>query len=63
MAMILIQQVRSHYSAADLPAIALTAYAREMDQQKAIDAGFQLHLAKPINPLGLAEAVAELMQS
>jgi PAS domain S-box-containing protein len=59
----LIQQVRSHYSAADLPAIALTAYAREMDQQKAIDAGFQLHLAKPINPLGLAEAVAELMQS
>jgi len=40
------------------PAIAFTAYAREEDKQRALDAGFQLHLAKPIAPKELAEAVA-----
>ena len=40
------------------PAIALTAYAREEDKQRALAAGFQLHLAKPIAPKELAEAIA-----
>ena len=40
------------------PAIALTAYAREEDRQRSLAAGFQLHLAKPIAPKELAEAVA-----
>jgi PAS domain S-box-containing protein len=33
-----------------VPAIALTAYAGEVDQQQAIAAGFQRHIAKPIDP-------------
>ncbi|HZG50908.1 MAG TPA: ATP-binding protein, partial [Pyrinomonadaceae bacterium] len=43
------------------PAIAFTAYAREEDRQRALDAGFQLHLAKPIAPKELAEAVAGIV--
>ncbi|HEY9837388.1 MAG TPA: hybrid sensor histidine kinase/response regulator, partial [Vampirovibrionales bacterium] len=33
-----------------IPAIALTAYASELDRQQALLAGFQLHLSKPIEP-------------
>ncbi|RPH55227.1 response regulator, partial [bacterium] len=42
----------------DVPAIALTAYAGEGDRQRALAAGFQMHLAKPVEPLELASAVA-----
>jgi len=31
-----------------LPAVALTAYARPDDRQRALLAGFQMHLAKPV---------------
>jgi PAS domain S-box-containing protein len=44
-----------------IPAIAFTAYAREEDRQRALAAGFQLHLAKPIAPKELAEAVASVV--
>ncbi|NJO80419.1 MAG: response regulator, partial [Cyanobacteria bacterium RM1_2_2] len=44
-----------------IPAIALTAYAREEDSRHAYDVGFQKHLAKPIEPTVLIAAVAELM--
>jgi CheY-like chemotaxis protein len=40
-----------------VPAIALTAYARAEDRVKALLAGFQLHLAKPVDP---AELLATL---
>jgi PAS domain S-box-containing protein len=43
-----------------IPAIALTAYAREEDSRHAYDVGFQKHLAKPIEPTVLIAAVAEL---
>ncbi|HEV2801616.1 MAG TPA: PAS domain S-box protein [Pyrinomonadaceae bacterium] len=43
------------------PAIALTAYAREEDKQRALAAGFQLHLPKPVTPKELAEAVATVV--
>ncbi|MBD1863197.1 MULTISPECIES: response regulator [Trichocoleus] len=43
-----------------LPAIALTAYAGEVNQQQAIAAGFEIHLAKPIDPLELITAIANL---
>lgn len=43
-----------------LPAIALTAYATEKDQQQATNAGFQMHLSKPIDPTRVAEAVLSL---
>jgi CheY-like chemotaxis protein len=42
-------------------AIALTAYASEIDQQQVLSAGFQMHLAKPIEPIALVKGVAKLM--
>ncbi len=43
-----------------IPAIALTAYAGELDRNLAIAAGFQHHLAKPIDPEVLVAIVVEL---
>jgi len=44
-----------------IPAIALTAYAKYEDSQQALTAGFQKHLAKPIEPAQLASAVVSLL--
>jgi len=56
----LIRAVRARgYSAEKLPAIALTAYARREDQRLALEAGFQAHVAKPVEPATLVAAVAE----
>ncbi len=46
-----------------LPAVALTAYARGEDVTRALDAGFQRHVAKPANIAELARMVAELVES
>jgi len=43
-----------------VPAIALTAFAREEDMHRALAAGFNLHLAKPIDPAELARVVARV---
>jgi CheY-like chemotaxis protein len=42
------------------PAVALTAYARREDAERAFAAGFQMHVAKPIEPAQLAIVVANL---
>jgi CheY-like chemotaxis protein len=42
------------------PAVALTAYAREEDRLKAIGAGFNAHLAKPVEPDELICVLAQL---
>jgi CheY-like chemotaxis protein len=59
----LIAQIRSHANAAvrAIPAAALTAYARSEDSARARNSGFQLHLAKPIDPVELTAAVASLV--
>ncbi|HEY9825549.1 MAG TPA: PAS domain S-box protein [Stenomitos sp.] len=44
-----------------VPAIALTAYAREGDYQKAIDSGYQQHITKPLDPLVLVRALIPFM--
>ena len=41
----------------DVPAVALTAYTRPEDVRAATEAGFQLHIAKPVRPDKLLEAV------
>ncbi|MBD3884545.1 GAF domain-containing protein [Phormidium tenue FACHB-886] len=46
-----------------IPAIALTAYAGELDQKQALAAGFQRHLAKPIAPEAVVAIVTELVSS
>ncbi len=43
-----------------LPAIALTAFARSEDRRRAMLAGFDLHIAKPVEPAELIAAVARL---
>ncbi|HVJ94809.1 MAG TPA: ATP-binding protein [Labilithrix sp.] len=43
-----------------VPALALTAFARREDVQRAKDAGFALHLAKPVEPAELIAAVHRL---
>jgi CheY-like chemotaxis protein len=43
-----------------VPAAALTAYARTEDRLRALRAGFQLHLAKPVQPAELVTVVASL---
>ncbi len=43
-----------------IKAVALTAYAREEDQQRAISAGFQMHVTKPVEPAELVAAVSSL---
>jgi len=43
-----------------VPAIALTARARDQDRELALAAGFQMHIAKPVGIDRLTEAVLEL---
>jgi signal transduction histidine kinase/ActR/RegA family two-component response regulator len=57
----LIRQIRNAgKNARDLPAVALTAFARSEDRQRALLAGFQMHVKKPVNPSELMAAVASL---
>jgi CheY-like chemotaxis protein len=45
-----------------IPAIALTAFAREEDRILALDAGFQRHIPKPVDPFELVAVVAKLAE-
>ncbi|ODG97472.1 hybrid sensor histidine kinase/response regulator [Nostoc sp. KVJ20] len=60
----LIHQVRNLIpeQGGQIPAIALTAFARNDDQQEALKAGFQIHLPKPLNPEELVAAIAQLLE-
>jgi CheY-like chemotaxis protein len=42
------------------PALALTAYARTEDRMQAIRNGYQMHIAKPVEPAELTTVVAAL---
>ena len=61
----LVRQVRSQLAdqgkQPTFKAIALTAYAGEMNQQQALAAGFQRHLSKPFEPAELVAAIAALI--
>jgi PAS domain S-box-containing protein len=58
----LIAAIRRHADAKlrNLPAAALTAYARSEDRVRALRSGFTMHLAKPIEPVELMAAVVTL---
>ena len=60
----LIKRVRAMASphVRDLPAAALTAFARSEDRTKALQHGFELHLAKPVDPAELVASVATLVR-
>uniref|UniRef100_A0ACD5GW74 ATP-binding protein n=1 Tax=Desertifilum tharense IPPAS B-1220 TaxID=1781255 RepID=A0ACD5GW74_9CYAN len=60
----LMRQLRSRLpeQGSQVKAIALTAYAGEWNQQQALAAGFHKHLAKPVTPEVLLEAIATLLE-
>jgi CheY-like chemotaxis protein len=61
----LIRRVRARATGqgGDVPAIALTAYAGEADRKRMLNSGYQMRLAKPIEPASLIEAIASLIRS
>jgi CheY-like chemotaxis protein len=60
----LMRAVRARgFSAETLPAIALTAYARREDQRLALEAGFQAHVAKPVEPAVMVAAVYDAVRA
>ena len=61
----LMQQVRdleAEVGGKQIPAIALTAYAGEINQQQALRAGFQQHIVKPVAPEELLMAISNLVR-
>jgi PAS domain S-box-containing protein len=58
----LIHEIRSREPerGGEIPAVAVTAYARAEDRVRILAAGFQMHIAKPINPDELIAVVASL---
>jgi PAS domain S-box-containing protein len=60
----LVREVRAlpHQQCGQIPAIALTAYAGEINYQKAMEAGFQRHIPKPIDSAKLVEAITDLVK-
>ena len=61
----LLKQVRQlgEQRGGGLPAIALTAFAGPDDRTRALDAGFRLHVAKPVDLEELVRAVAVELQA
>jgi CheY-like chemotaxis protein len=57
-----INRVRSlpQHEGGATPAAALTAYARDEDRKLALDAGYQMHIAKPIGAGQLVTLIAKL---
>jgi len=60
----LIRQIRalSAEQGGKIPAIALTAYAGEINQQQALAAGFEQHLSKPVEPEKLISTIVNLVR-
>jgi PAS domain S-box-containing protein len=60
----LITRIRASSDSAvrDIPAAALTAFARSEDRTKALRSGFEIHLAKPVDPGELVASVSTLVR-
>ncbi len=60
----LIRKVRALGSehGGDIPAVALTAFARMPDRMKVLSAGYQMHVPKPVEPMELATVIASLVK-
>ncbi len=59
----LVHQIRANPSRRirEIPAIALTAFVREEERQQALQAGYQRHLAKPVDSVELIETIAQVL--
>ncbi len=58
----LIRRVRQMSNGPKVPAIALTAYARQQDAEAALGAGYDRHLPKPVAPADLIRAIKNVMR-
>ena len=56
----LIRKVRELESGGSIPAIALTAYARLEERIRALAAGYQVHIPKPVDQAEIVAAVAKV---
>jgi signal transduction histidine kinase len=56
---VLLARIRELFPA--IPALALTAYARAADRDRALAAGFQQHVVKPVDPQQLLELIADCL--
>lgn len=56
-----IRKIRENPQLADLPVMAVTAYAMRGDRERVLDAGFDGYLSKPINAVSLAEELERLL--
>lgn len=57
----LIREIRAQgFDPSDLPAVALTAFARAEDRRRALSAGFQSHVSKPVDAAALSTVIASL---
>jgi PAS domain S-box-containing protein len=58
----LMRQLRARppHLGGSIPALALTAYARAADRDLALRAGYQTHVAKPVDPVDLIRAITDL---
>jgi PAS domain S-box-containing protein len=57
----LLRQIRTMASGETLPAVALTAYARASDRERAVAAGFLHHVVKPVDPDELVKVIASII--
>jgi CheY-like chemotaxis protein len=57
-----IKKVRENPQLAGLPVLAVTAYAMRGDREKALDAGFDGYVSKPINAAALSQAMESLLR-
>jgi signal transduction histidine kinase len=57
---VLIRRLREQPRTANIPALALTAYTTAEDRARALRAGYDQHLAKPVDPTHLVSAIASL---
>ncbi|MFT3770002.1 MAG: PAS domain S-box protein [Minicystis sp.] len=57
----MMRRVRAGTVAREVPAVAVTAYARPEDRARALGAGFQAHVSKPVEPTEMLAAVASVI--
>ncbi len=58
----LVRQVRATAASAKIPAIALTAFGRAEDRERALEAGFNFHMTKPVDPQHLVHVVVKALR-
>jgi CheY-like chemotaxis protein len=58
----LLKRLRNQPQGANIPAIALTAYARPDDRARALAAGFRAHLSKPLDPASLLREISSAVR-